>query len=258
MPSNCGCDVRVPSGLAERNGAGTTWEVRIHQIRIVASPKVPGLPAPEGIHQDGTNFLTLHLVRRSNVEGAESTIYDLDRKPIQRCTMCEMLDSLILEDPRIMHGVTPVHPADGKSAPRHPRYPRYRLVCDPSLGYPATQIAGDRFHLSSPHREDTSRAAGLGSHEISHLFPERTGGGSARLLPTNEIVVDLHRAHAEHCSAHHRGEADELAVAGLRVPRPTCWDCCCKVATRPWRPRHAGVEVCVAEQVLEADRKGGL
>jgi hypothetical protein len=92
-----------------------TWEVRIHQIRIVASAKVPGLPAPEGIHQDGTDFLTLHLVRRQNIVGGESTIYDLDRKPIQHYTMRETLDSMILEDPRIMHGVTPVFPADGRT-----------------------------------------------------------------------------------------------------------------------------------------------
>jgi hypothetical protein len=94
---------------------GKTWEVRIHQIRIVASPDEPGLPAPEGIHQDGTDFLTLHLVRRQNIEGGVSTIYDLDRKAIQDCTLRETLDSLILEDPRIMHGVTPVYPADGKT-----------------------------------------------------------------------------------------------------------------------------------------------
>jgi hypothetical protein len=92
-----------------------TWEVRIHQIRIVASAMVPGLPAPEGIHQDGTDFLTLHLVRRRNIEGGESTIYDLDRRPIQCFTMREPLDSMILEDPRIMHGVTPVVPADGQT-----------------------------------------------------------------------------------------------------------------------------------------------
>lgn len=93
----------------------TTWEVRIHQIRIIASPEEPGLPAPEGVHQDGTDFLTLHLVRRHNVVGGESTIYDMDRKPMQRYTLCEALDSLILEDPRIMHGVTPVHSADGRT-----------------------------------------------------------------------------------------------------------------------------------------------
>jgi hypothetical protein len=94
---------------------GKIWEVRIHQLRVVASPVEPGLPAPEGIHQDGTDFLTLHLVRRQNIVGGESTIYDLDRKPIQRFTMRETLDSLILEDPRIMHGVTPVHSADGRT-----------------------------------------------------------------------------------------------------------------------------------------------
>jgi len=94
---------------------GMTWEVRVHQIRIVASPGEPGLPAPEGIHQDGTDFLTLHLVRRRNVVGAESTIYDLNRVPLGRYTMREPLDSLILEDPRVLHGVTPVHSTDGRA-----------------------------------------------------------------------------------------------------------------------------------------------
>jgi hypothetical protein len=91
------------------------WEVRIHQIRIVATAQEPGEPAPEGIHQDGTDFLTLHLVRRENMVGGESTIYDLDQRPLQRHTLREPMDSVILEDPRILHGVTPVHPADPHS-----------------------------------------------------------------------------------------------------------------------------------------------
>jgi hypothetical protein len=92
-----------------------TWQVRIHQIRIEATPEEAGLPAPEGIHQDGTDFLTLHLVGRRNIAGGESTIYDLDFKPIERFTMRETLDSMILEDPRVMHGVTPVTPDDGQT-----------------------------------------------------------------------------------------------------------------------------------------------
>jgi hypothetical protein len=92
---------------------GQTWEVRIHLIRIVASRNQPGLPAPEGIHQDGTDFLTLHLVRRQNVVGGTTTIYDLDRKAIWSGTMRRALDSLVLEDRRIMHGVTPVDVSDG-------------------------------------------------------------------------------------------------------------------------------------------------
>jgi hypothetical protein len=92
-----------------------TWEVRIHQIRIVAAPGDPGLPAPEGVHQDGTDFLTLHMVGRRNVTGGESTIYDLERRPVARYTMRQPLDSMILEDPRVMHGVTSVHSADGQT-----------------------------------------------------------------------------------------------------------------------------------------------
>jgi hypothetical protein len=88
------------------------WEVRVHQIRIVATPEEPGLPAPEGIHQDGTDFLTLHLVRRHNIRGGKTTIYDRNRTPIQRYTMREEFDALILEDTQIMHGVTPVFPVD--------------------------------------------------------------------------------------------------------------------------------------------------
>jgi hypothetical protein len=94
---------------------GRTWEVRIHQIRIVASSKEPGLPAPEGIHQDGTDFLTLHLVRRQGVVGGTTTIYDVDRKPIWSGTMRRALDSLILEDRRILHGVTPVDAVDERT-----------------------------------------------------------------------------------------------------------------------------------------------
>jgi hypothetical protein len=91
------------------------WEVRVHQIRIVSSPGKPGLPAPEGIHQDGTDFLTLHLVRRRNVVGGTSTIYDLDYQPKWNGTLREALDSLILEDPRVLHAVTPVRSADGRT-----------------------------------------------------------------------------------------------------------------------------------------------
>jgi hypothetical protein len=109
--------VRLTFACLPLAGARRTvpWEVRVHQIRIVASPEEPGLPAPEGIHQDGTDFLTLHLVRRQNVVGAETTIYDLDRQPIASHMMREPLDSFILEDPRVLHGVTPVHSADGRS-----------------------------------------------------------------------------------------------------------------------------------------------
>jgi hypothetical protein len=118
------------------------WEVRMHQMRIVAQPDTPGLPTPEGIHQDGTDFHTLHLFRRDNVEGGETTIYGLDRSPTFRRTMRDVLDTLILEDPRIMHGVTPIVPADGKTVGKRDIFGidfHYR----PYLGRPSGPVLHD-------------------------------------------------------------------------------------------------------------------
>jgi len=52
-------------------------------------------------------------VRRRNIRGGESTIYDLARMPLRSYTLREEMDSFILQDPRILHGVTAVYPADG-------------------------------------------------------------------------------------------------------------------------------------------------
>jgi len=112
------------------------WEVRVHQIRIVATRGQPGEPAPEGIHQDGTDFLTLHLVRRENVCGAETTIYNLNRRPLFQYTMNEVMDSFILEDPRILHGVTAVYPADGCSLAIRDLL-GIDFICSPGLSLPA-------------------------------------------------------------------------------------------------------------------------
>jgi hypothetical protein len=137
-----------------------TWEVRIHQIRIIASMNEAGQPAPEGIHQDGTDFLTLHLVRRRNVVGGRSTIYDLDRKPIVSCTMRKTLDSLILEDPRIMHGVTPVHPADGRTEGVRDLL-GVDFIYDPS---PERHATSSRPHGASPRQGHTKRRAVLAQY----------------------------------------------------------------------------------------------
>jgi hypothetical protein len=117
------------------------WEVRIHQVRVVATAEQAGQPAPEGIHQDGTDFLTLHLVRRRNVIGGKTTIYDLDRRPIRSHMMLEALDSLILEDPRIMHGVTPVHPADGRTEGVRDLL-GIDFICSPSVGADGSSSRG--------------------------------------------------------------------------------------------------------------------
>ena len=51
--------------------------IGVHQIRIVADDEQPGLPAPEGVHQDGFDYIAVIVVRRQNVSGGVSLVLDV-------------------------------------------------------------------------------------------------------------------------------------------------------------------------------------
>lgn len=92
------------------------WQVDVHLIRVTTGPDQQGQPTPEGIHRDGAEFVTVHLAEIENVTGGEVTIYDLAAQPIASLTLHHPLDSYLFNDERILHGVTPIRPADGQSA----------------------------------------------------------------------------------------------------------------------------------------------
>ena len=52
------------------------YSVGIHQIRIVANELNQGMPTPEGIHQDGFDFVTVSCIDTANVSGGISFILD--------------------------------------------------------------------------------------------------------------------------------------------------------------------------------------
>lgn len=52
------------------------YSLGIHQIRIVANKLNQGMPTPEGIHQDGFDFVTVACIGASNVSGGISFILD--------------------------------------------------------------------------------------------------------------------------------------------------------------------------------------
>jgi hypothetical protein len=85
------------------------WEVGVHEIRIVAKPGEAGKPTPEGAHRDGCNFIAMHLVRRRNIVGGVTTLYDESEKVLRDLTLLDPLDSVYVEDARVMHDVTPVY-----------------------------------------------------------------------------------------------------------------------------------------------------
>jgi len=86
------------------------WEIDVHQFRIMATQDEQGLPTPEGIHHDGDDFNCIHLIDRKNVLGGVNTVYDNDRNPLSTCTLLKPMDTIMVWDPHVMHGVTPIHP----------------------------------------------------------------------------------------------------------------------------------------------------
>jgi len=51
------------------------WLIGVHQIRIIATPGVPGNPTPEGIHRDDENYTSQHLISRQNIGGGINYFY---------------------------------------------------------------------------------------------------------------------------------------------------------------------------------------
>ena len=97
------------------------WHVEAHQFRIEARSGEEGRPTPEGMHRDGVDWVLVLMVRRENVASGETTIYDLVKRPLGSFTLTAPLDSALVDDSRVYHGVTPVAPLD-------PARPAYRDV----------------------------------------------------------------------------------------------------------------------------------
>jgi len=88
------------------------WFVEMHQFRIEAAADTPGYPTPEGVHQDGVDLVMIAMIARTNLKGGETLVTALDNTPVATFTLDGMLDTAILDDRRLRHGVTPVAPAD--------------------------------------------------------------------------------------------------------------------------------------------------
>lgn len=56
------------------------WFVEAHQFRIKAKPNSIGKPTPEGIHRDGVDFILMGVIKRQNIQGGLTKIYDLNKK----------------------------------------------------------------------------------------------------------------------------------------------------------------------------------
>lgn len=94
------------------------WHIEVHQFRIEAKPGEPGEPTPEGVHRDGVDYVLVLLVDRANIASGTTTIHAADGTLLGSFTLTHALDSALVDDARVFHGVTPVTPLD-PAAPSH-------------------------------------------------------------------------------------------------------------------------------------------
>jgi hypothetical protein len=88
------------------------WHIEAHQFRIEARPDAAGQPTPEGVHRDGVDYVIVMLVDRANIESGTTTVHALDGRELGSFTLTTACDAALVDDSRVMHGVTPVRPLD--------------------------------------------------------------------------------------------------------------------------------------------------
>lgn len=102
------------SAFLKRTEVDTSKQpIGVHQIRVICSNDLAGSPAPEGIHQDGFDFVGIFCVRRDNIAGAYTQIFSspVDQHPHMSTTI-EENQFIILNDRHFYHYVTETLPHD--------------------------------------------------------------------------------------------------------------------------------------------------
>jgi hypothetical protein len=90
-------------------------QVGLHMVRVIAASDEQVAPAPEGRHRDGHSYIAMHLIGRRNCTGGISRVYE-GRAP-QPClvtTMREPLDTVVIDDCRVEHEVSPIQSTLGR------------------------------------------------------------------------------------------------------------------------------------------------
>lgn len=100
--------LRAVTGIVEWGTESRLWHVEVHQFRITAGVGQVGCPTPEGLHQDGVDWVFMMAVDRFSVSGGETEIRSIDGVLVDRFTLKQPLEAVCLDDERFLHGATPI------------------------------------------------------------------------------------------------------------------------------------------------------
>jgi hypothetical protein len=86
------------------------WFAEAHQFRIEPNDTEAGQPTPEGMHRDGVDFVLVLMIGRENIAAGTTTLHNASGVEIGSFTLARPLEAVWIDDHRIFHGVTAVHP----------------------------------------------------------------------------------------------------------------------------------------------------
>lgn len=79
-----------------------------HQVRLLSYPESHADNSPEGIHQDGADYIVSALVlNKHNIENGHSVIYDPQLEPIYK-TQLDEGEFIFQDDKELWHDITPI------------------------------------------------------------------------------------------------------------------------------------------------------
>lgn len=81
--------------------------IHCHLMRIPLDAKGCGYPSPEGIHHDGFDYVSLHLIRKENCVGGQSIVTDGASEIVSAPYLDKFLDSLVINDKKFAHAALP-------------------------------------------------------------------------------------------------------------------------------------------------------
>ncbi len=102
--------------VAAASGRRAETRLGLHLVRTSVVAGEQRLPAPEGRHQDGHDYVAMHLIRRRRCQGGTSCVYlqGDGGPPVLDATLESPMEGLVIDDRRMEHDVTAIGSTGGQ------------------------------------------------------------------------------------------------------------------------------------------------
>lgn len=92
-------------------------KIEVHQMRIIAKESADAVATPEGIHQDGFDFIGVFTINRHNVKGGDLLLWQNKHDDEPLTVLSPMVgDFCVLNDKLLWHSATNVVPLEQGTA----------------------------------------------------------------------------------------------------------------------------------------------